>query len=44
MTNVFFRSGVGTIGMLDMLFGIIQREHMFALWKGMTPVSKALYF
>ncbi|XP_046660858.1 mitochondrial glycine transporter B-like isoform X2 [Homalodisca vitripennis] len=27
----------GTIGMMDILSGIVQREHMFALWKGMTP-------
>lgn len=37
-----YRGAVGTIGMFDVLAGIVQREHLFALWKGMTPVSNLL--
>jgi len=38
VTTTLSRSAsVETIGMINMLAGIVQRDNLFALWKGMTP-------
>lgn len=37
---IFTRTGpTTTVGMLEVLSGILQKEQLFGLWKGMTPVS-----